>query len=86
VVGDARAARAIFASALLLVGASLLPAAFSLGLVYFVSALCGGIFFLVKCRALVREPGRRAARAAFFASLVQLSAVLFGAMLDVALF
>jgi hypothetical protein len=31
------------------------------------------------------RPGRETARAAFLASLVQLSAVLFGAMADVAL-
>jgi protoheme IX farnesyltransferase len=85
VVGDARAARAIFISALLLVAASLIPFFFSLGTAYLVAAASGGAFFLVKCRRLVREPGRQTARAAFLASLVQLCAVLFGAMLDVAL-
>jgi protoheme IX farnesyltransferase len=86
VVGDARAARAIFASAALLVAASLVPAAFGLGPLYLAAAACGGAFFLLKCRALVRKPGRESARAAFLASLVQLGAVLAGAMLDVALF
>ena len=85
VVGDARAARAIFASAALLVTASFVPVLFSLGVVYFAAALAGGLFFLLRCRALVQRPGREAARAAFLASLVQLSAVLFGAMADVAL-
>jgi len=33
----------------------------------------------------VERPGRKTARAAFLASLVQLSAVLLGAMADVAL-
>ena len=85
VVGDARAARAIFASAALLVGASLVPFLFSLGWVYLASAAAGGAFFLLRCEALVRRPGRATARAAFLASLVQLAAVLLGAMADVAL-
>jgi heme O synthase-like polyprenyltransferase len=85
VVGDAHAARAIFASAALLVAASLAPFLFDLGVLYFAAALAGGLFFLLRCRALVLRPGRETARAAFLASLVQLSAVLLGAMADVAL-
>ena len=85
VVGDAKAARAILASALLLVLASLAPAFFNLGFVYLAAAVAGGAFFLARCWRLVREPSRIRARAAFHASLVQLCAVLFGAMLDVAL-
>jgi protoheme IX farnesyltransferase len=84
VVGDARAAKAIYASAWLLVLVSLVPGFFNLGLPYLASAAAGGIFFLLRCKALVQRPGRDTARAAFLASLVQLSAVLFGAMLDVA--
>jgi len=85
VVGDARAAQAIYASAVLLVAASLVPFFFSLGYFYLASAAAGGIFFLLRCKALVQRPGRETARAAFLASLVQLCAVLAGAMLDVAL-
>ncbi len=85
VVGDARAARAIYFSAVLLVTASLVPAAFGMGLLYLAAALSGGAFFLLRCNALVRKPGRESARAAFLASLVQLGAVLAGAMLDVAI-
>ena len=71
--------------AALLVAASLVPAAFGLGTIYFVAALAGGLFFLLQCKTLVLQPGRETARAAFRASLVQLSAVLFGAIADVAL-
>ena len=85
VVGEARAARAIFAGAALLVAASLVPAAFGLGWIYLVFAAAGGLYFLLRCRELVRRPGRGTARAAFLASLAQLGAVLAGAMLDVAL-
>src|SRR5512147_2318036 len=85
VVGDARAARAILASAVLLVLASLLPFFFNLHFVYLACAAAGGAYFLSKCIKLVRRPNRVTARAAFLASLVQLCAVLLGAMLDVAI-
>jgi protoheme IX farnesyltransferase len=85
VVGDARAARAIYGSAVLLVAASLAPVFFSMGPIYLLASLAGGGYFLAKCHALVRTPDRRTARAAFLASLAQLGAVLAGAMLDVAL-
>jgi protoheme IX farnesyltransferase len=85
VVGEARAARAIFASASLLVLASLVPGLFGLGAIYLASAATGGAFFLLRCRALAQRPSRETARAAFLASLAQLSAVLLGAMADVAL-
>jgi protoheme IX farnesyltransferase len=85
VVGDARAARAINASAWLLVLCSLVPALSGMGLFYLASAAAGGAFFLLRCKSLVRRPGRETARAAFLASLVQLGAVLAGAMLDAAL-
>jgi len=86
VVGDARAARAILVSAALLVAASLVPFFFGMGWIYLASAAAGGAFFLGKCARLVRRPGRETARAAFLASLVQLTAVLVGAMVDVAAF
>jgi protoheme IX farnesyltransferase len=64
---------------------SLVPVFFGLGWIYFAAAGAGGAFFLWKCAALVAAPGRKTALASFFASLVQLCCVLFGAMLDVAL-
>jgi protoheme IX farnesyltransferase len=82
VVGDERAARAIFTGAALLVAASLLPAAFGLGWLYLAAALSGGAWFLLKCRSLLERPGRETARASFQASLLQLGVVLSGAMLD----
>ena len=86
VVGDSRAARAILASGWLLVVASFVPALFGLHLVYLAFAAAGGAYFLLRCHELVRRPGRMPARKAFLASLVQLSAVLLGAMADVAIF
>ena len=82
VVGDAHAARAIFGGAALLVAASLVPLLYGLGWTYGAGAVAGGAWFLLKCRDLLENPGRPAARACFRASLVQLGAVLLGAILD----
>ena len=85
VVGDARCARVILGSAVVLVASTLMPALYGLGWVYLAAAIAGGTYFLATCVALVRSPGRGTARASFRASLVQLSLVLFGAIADAAL-
>ena len=85
VVGDARAANAVLTGAWLLIVATLVPALFGLGPVYVIAAVAGGAWFLLQCQALAAAPGPQTARVAFRASLVQLVAVLGGAMLDVAL-
>jgi protoheme IX farnesyltransferase len=85
VVGDARCARVILGSAVVLVASTLMPALYGLGWVYLAAAIAGGTYFLATCVALVRNPGRGTARASFRASLVQLSLVLFGAIADAAL-
>ncbi len=79
------AAWVIFIHAFALVAASLLPGFFGLGPLYATFALAGGLFFMHKCAQLVRNPTEKAAMAAFFASLAQLGAVLFGAIIDVQL-
>ena len=85
VVGDAKAAQAIFASAALLVLASMVPAWYGLGWLYLVAAISGGAFFLMKSAALVLDPCRRTAMANFHASLVQLSLLLAAAIADATL-
>jgi protoheme IX farnesyltransferase len=85
VVGEARCARVIFGSAVLLVVSSLVPAVFGMGGLYLVCALAGGALFLARAWQLARAPGRAAAMGSFRASLVQLSLVLFGAIADAAL-
>ncbi|HYM02332.1 MAG TPA: heme o synthase [Stellaceae bacterium] len=82
VIGDAPAARVILWHTLALVAVSLLPAAFGLGFVYLAIALSGGTFFAWRSLELAREPTSQRAWSAFHASLVQLSSVLGGAMLD----
>ncbi|MEI2679197.1 MAG: UbiA family prenyltransferase [Burkholderiaceae bacterium] len=85
VVGAARAARIVHASTLALVAVSLLPVFFGAGWIVFAGALVGGVHFLRKTHALVRQPDRRTAMAAFFASMVQLSALLAAVVIDAAL-
>ena len=85
VVGSERAARIVHASALILVVASLLPTAFGAGWPVGLAALLGGAHFLRRTRALARTPTRQTAMAAFFASMVQLSVLLLGVVVDAAM-
>jgi len=82
VIGDAPAARVILWHTLALVAVSLLPAVFGLGWIYLSAALIGGAFFAWRSLQLAWEPSSARAWPAFHASLVQLSLVLAGAMLD----
>jgi heme o synthase len=86
VVGNARAAQIVFASALALVGVSLLPIFFGAGLIYFAGALAGGVHFIRKAWKLARAPSRKTAMSSFHASLAQLSLLLLAAMADALLF
>jgi len=82
VVGDRRAAQAIFYSTLALVAASFLPLIFGLGVIYFAGAAAGGFLFIQKAWLLTRETNRQTAMACFHASLIQLTLVLVAAMID----
>jgi heme o synthase len=82
VVGTQRAARIVYASAVALAVASLLPMLFGAGWIYLVGALGGGLHFVHKARVLARAPSRSTAIGAFLASLVQLGALLAAASID----
>jgi protoheme IX farnesyltransferase len=82
VVGDKSAARAILWNTVALVACSILPVFFGLGWLYLVGALSGGGLFIYRSIQLVRAPSRRAAMNTFFASLIQLVALLSFAVLD----
>ncbi|MCF8177294.1 MAG: heme o synthase [Sulfuritalea sp.] len=82
VVGDNRAAKAIFGSTLALVAATFLPLAFGLGVIYFVGAAVGGFLFVQKAWLLVRNTNRETAMTCFHASLAQLTLVLTAAIID----
>jgi heme o synthase len=85
VVGDARAARAVFAGCTLLVAASLVPALLGMGRLYLATAIGAGAYLLVKSAQLARAPSHRAAIANFHASLTYLALLLGAAVLDATL-
>ena len=82
VVGTERAARVVYASAVALAVAALLPMFFGAGLVYLAGALGGGLYFVLKARRLAAAPSRQTAIGSFLASLVQLGTLLAAASID----
>ena len=82
VVQDATAAWIILAHTVALVALSLLPVAFGLGWIYLLGAALGGARFLWTSIGLVRNPSPGTAMRNFHASLVQLTLLLAGAILD----
>ncbi len=85
VVGDKMAARAILFNTLLLVGTSILPFFFGMGWLYLLGAVSGGGYFIYRNIQLISDQSPRVAMLSFFASLVQLVALLIFAVLDVQL-
>lgn len=85
VVGDGKAAEAVFAGAALLVLASLVPVFYGLSWLYLAAAIGGGVYFLHQNAALVLDPCRRTALASFHASLAQLTLLLAAAIADATL-
>ena len=68
--------------AVALVTLSLVPAFLGLGWVYLLCAAGGGAWLMQTSWRLVRAPGPKTAMVAFHASLLQLTLVLAGALLD----
>jgi protoheme IX farnesyltransferase len=85
VKGDAIAARAILAHVVVLVALSWVLIAWIPGWLYGAAAIGGGLYFIQAALRLVRAPTRENARLCFRASLMQLSLLLLGALLDAAL-
>jgi len=65
-----------------LVAISLLPLFYGQGVLYALGAGAGGAFFLWKSWVLWRFPSKQTAMGNFFASLVQLAALVAGVLLD----
>lgn len=82
VVGPERAAQVVFASTLVLVAVSLLPAWFGAGPIYLAGAVSGGAYFVLKAWRLAKNPNRATALGSFFGSLVQLGLLLAAASID----
>jgi len=84
VKGDAVAANAILAHVLALVGLSWALLIWTQSWAYGIAAIAGGLHFIVAAWRLARAPGRDNARRCFKASLVQLSLLLVGTLVDAA--
>ena len=76
--------RAILFHTVALVGLSLVPLLFGKGLFYGLGAASGGAYFIAMSVALYRTPTKGAAMKNFFASLLQLTLLVAGALLDAA--
>lgn len=85
VVGDRRAAQAIFGHTVALVALSLVPAWLGLGPLYLVAAAAGGAWFVGTSWRLLRTPNAATAMRNFHASLGQLTLVLAAALIEGAL-
>lgn len=85
VFGVPRAARIVHANTIVLVAASLLPLLYGAGWAYGIAAVVGGAHFLRRTHRLARDPQRRHAMGAFFASMVQLALLIAGVAVDAAL-
>ncbi len=75
---------AVLSHTVALVAISLVPLWYGQGLLYGLGAGIGGAIFLWKSIALYRTPTKAAAMANFFASLIQLSLLIMGVVLDAA--
>jgi len=84
VASDRTTAWAILLHTVPLVGLSLVPFFYGLGWVYLVFAILGGTWFVQASLAFVQRPARDTARRNFHASLAQLSLLVVGCLLDVA--
>ena len=73
---------AILGHTAVLVAISLVPLWFGMGLVYGLGAGVGGAIFLWKSVALYHTPTKKAAMANFLASLLQLTLLIAGVLLD----
>jgi protoheme IX farnesyltransferase len=82
VAGDLITAKVVLAHTALLVGLSLLPAFWSMGLIYLVGAAIGGAIFVWTSIQLVFDPSRKRAIHNFLASLLQLVLLLAGTIAD----
>ncbi len=76
---------AILTHTVVLVGISLVPLWFGMGLFYGLGAGIGGAIFLWKSVALYDTPTKKTAMANFLASLLQLTLLIVGVLLDGAL-
>lgn len=83
IAGNEYAAKVVLGNTLILVAISIMPYFYGMGWLYLLGAVSGGGYFLYRNLKMIQDAGRKNAMASFFASLIQLSLLLIGTVLDV---
>ncbi|MCW8902713.1 heme o synthase [Sedimenticola sp.] len=83
IAGNEYAAKVVLGNTPILVGISIMPYFYGMGWLYLLGAVSGGGYFLYRNLKMIQDAGRKNAMASFFASLIQLSLLLIGTVLDV---
>ncbi|TVT53514.1 MAG: protoheme IX farnesyltransferase [Sedimenticola thiotaurini] len=85
IAGNTYAAKVVLANTLILVAISVMPYFYGMGWIYLLGAVSGGGYFIYRNLKMIQDSGRKNAMSSFFASLIQLSLLLMGTVLDVLL-
>lgn len=81
--GMQTAARVVFVNTVILVSLSLIPFFYGMGAIYLMGAMLGGGYFIYQNLLMLKSPTTAQSMQGFFASLIQLSFLLIGTVLDV---
>lgn len=85
VIGDSKTAKYILLNTILLVISSLLPSLFGyLGVIYTITAIGVGVFFIIRNLQLIKNPAKDIAWKNFKASMLYLGALFLAVIIDVA--
>jgi len=86
VIGDSKTAKYILLNTILLVISSLLPSLFGyLGIIYTITAIGVGVFFIIRNLQLIKNPAKDIAWKNFKASMVYLGVLFLAVIIDVAI-
>jgi len=86
VIGDSKTAKYILLNTILLVISSLLPSLFGyLGVIYTITAIGVGVFFIIRNLQLIKNPAKDIAWKNFKASMVYLGVLFLAVIIDVAI-
>ncbi len=83
IYGDKHTAVAVLINTLTLVAISIAPIFYGMGWLYLAGAVSGGGYFIYRNYLMLLNPTPKTAMQSFFASLLQLTLLLLGAVLDV---
>lgn len=83
IAGNDKAAKVVLANTLILVAVSVMPFFYGMDWIYLLGAVSGGGYFIYRNLKMIQDSGRKNAMSSFFASLIQLSLLLVGTVLDV---